>query len=111
MNQIQDGQRSTVFEYDLQLFFVVFFVNGTNINSVELYKPVLEYSTPTNASVAVAIPAPSAVGVSGIEFKSLASLLGTTSGSRVVWQRDYTQAIIDSFIEKYTTKAVIRRVQ
>lgn len=100
-----------MFEYDLQLFFVVFFVIGTKIQSVELYKPVLEYSTPTNASVAVGIPATTAIGVSGIEFKSLSSLLGTASGSHVVWQRVYMQAIIDSFIEKYTTKAVIRRVQ
>lgn len=108
--QLADGPRSTFFEYDMQIFYVSYQVAGAKVGTVELYRPYIEALSSSGSNMMVATAGPSMNGIPTIEFKPLSTIFINPLGAHMKWTRDYTPDIVDAFIEKYTPKAVIRRV-
>lgn len=69
MTEIAGTPRSTIFEYDLQMFYVVFHVRGTKIENVELYRPDVAHNDHQGAMVV--IPGPAINGMPRLEFTPL----------------------------------------
>jgi hypothetical protein len=89
-----DGFRSTVFEYDMQLFFIQFIVEGAVISNVETYFARIEMMDDI-----IWIP-------SYNETKIV-----TTKIPKYKLERVYDPAVENAFREKYTPKATIRRIK
>lgn len=95
MNVLIDGFRSTVFEYDMQLFFVQFHVHGAAISNVEMYIARVEVMDDIALET------------------SIADVISLTKKKNLKYklERVYDPAIETAFREKYTPKATIRRIQ
>lgn len=88
-------RRSTMMEYDLQLFFIKYAVQGTTITSVEIYEPKMD-------SVPLVQAANFSTG--DINLKNIMMTMLT-------WTRVYHQHIEERFREAYTAKATLRRIR
>ena len=94
MNVLIDGFRSTVFEYDMQLFFIQFVVRGAVISDVEMYFARVQM-------------------MDDIMLDSRTDEIKLTKMNipKYKLERVYDTAIETAFREKYTPKATIRRIQ
>lgn len=106
---MNDGPRSTFFEYDLQLFFVTYGVYGTDIRDVELYSP--SFGLTTGGDFVAVRGANNSLGLPMMEFKPLTGILNSSPDKFLSWTPRYDPNIVKAFIEKYTPKAVMRRMQ
>lgn len=89
-----EGLRSTMFEWDMQLFYVEFIVEGANVKSPRFYKPrwmplsLFKQGTTSNGNVVF-----EKYDHQGIE-----------------WEQFYDPDLERLFLEKMKPKAVIRRI-
>ena len=95
MNTLIDGFRSTVFEYDMQLFFIQFYVHGAVISDVEMYFARVQMMDDIMLD---------SHNTDEIKLKKM-------NIPKYKLERVYDTAIEAAFREKYTPKATIRRIQ
>lgn len=95
MNVLIDGFRSTVFEYDMQLFFIQFVVRGAVISDVEMYFARVQMMDDIMLD---------SHNTDEIKLKKM-------NIPKYKLERVYDTAIEAAFREKYTPKATIRRIQ
>lgn len=91
-----DGNKTTLFEHELQLYCVTFMLHGASISNVELYRA--ELKTPQQQT-----PGGPRIHGFGIDVQfSVPTMLA--------FERVFDQALIDKFKEIYTPKAVVNRI-